>query len=73
MSRKATCLDNAAMEGFFHLLKCETVYLYDYQSFEEVSQAAADWISIYNNYRIKEKLSGKSPVKYRLLTTEEAS
>lgn len=73
MSRKATCLDNAAMESFFHLLKCETVHLYDYQSFEEVRQAAEDWIDYYNNFRIKEKLGGKSPVKYRLLTTEQAS
>lgn len=73
MSRKATCLDNAAMESFFHLLKCETVHQYDYQSFEEVAQAAADWISYYNNDRIKEKLGGKSPIKYRLLTTEKAS
>jgi hypothetical protein len=63
MSRKATCLDNAAMESFFHLLKSETVHLYDYQSFEEVAQAEADWISYYNNDRIKEKLGGKSPVK----------
>jgi len=73
MSRKATCLDNAAMESFFHLLKCETVHQYDYQSFEEVAQAAVDWISYYNNDRIKEKLGGKSPIKYRLLTTEKAS
>jgi putative transposase len=71
MSRKATCLDNAAMESFFHILKCETVYLYDYQSFDEVAQAAADWIYYYNNYRIKQKLDGKSPVQYRLLTTEQ--
>ncbi|WP_374102946.1 IS3 family transposase [Bacillus sp. ISL-77] len=27
----------------------------------------------YNNDRIKEKLGGKSPVKYRLLNTEKAS
>jgi putative transposase len=73
MSRKATCLDNAAMESFFHLLKSETVHQYDYQSFEEVAQAAVDWIRYYNNDRIKEKLGGKSPIKYRILTTEKAS
>jgi transposase InsO family protein len=73
MSRKATCLDNAAMESFFHLLKCETVYLEDYQSFEEVVQAVTDWISYYNNYRIKEKLGGKSPVQFKLLNTELAA
>jgi putative transposase len=61
------------MESYFHLLKCETVYLHEYQSYEEVAQAASDWIIYYNNYRIKEKLGGKSPVKYRLLTTKQAS
>jgi putative transposase len=73
MSRKTTCLDNAAMESFFHLLKCETVYLYNYQSFEDVAQAAADWIDYYNTYRIKQKLGGKSPVQYRLLNAEQAA
>jgi putative transposase len=70
MSRKATCLDNASIESFFHLLKCETVYVQDYQSFEEVAQAAVDWIDYYNNIRIKQKLGGKSPVQYRLISTE---
>ncbi|MCM3571512.1 IS3 family transposase, partial [Neobacillus mesonae] len=70
MSRKGNCLDNAAMESFFHLLKCEKIYQHDYNSFEEVAQAAAHWINDYNNYRIKEKLGGKSPVQYRLLTTQ---
>jgi transposase InsO family protein len=48
-------------------------HLYDYQSFEEVAQAAADWISYYNNDRIKEKLGGKSPIRYRVLTTEKSA
>ncbi|MCM3570115.1 IS3 family transposase, partial [Neobacillus mesonae] len=45
----------------------------DYNSFEEVAQAAAHWINDYNNYRIKEKLGGKSPVQYRLLTTQQSA
>ncbi|MCM3571544.1 IS3 family transposase, partial [Neobacillus mesonae] len=73
MSRKANCLDNAAMESFFHLLKCEKIYHHDYKSFEDVAHAAADWISYYNNYRIKEKNGGKSPVQYRLLTTGQSA
>jgi transposase InsO family protein len=56
MSRKATCLDNAAMESFFHLLKCETVYLHNYESYDDVALAAADWLDYYNNTRIKQKL-----------------
>jgi putative transposase len=69
MSRKATCLDNAAM--VFHLLKCETVHLNDYNSYEEVVQVVTEWIYYYNNYRIKQKLGGKSPVQYRALTTQQ--
>jgi putative transposase len=70
MLRNATCLDNAPMERFFHLLKCEKVHLRDYQSFKEVAQAATEWIYYYNNYRIKQKLGGMSPIQYRLLNTE---
>lgn len=73
MSRKATCLDNAAMESFLHLLKCETIHLHDYRSFEEVVQAASKWISYYNNYRIKQKHGGLSPVQYRFQTTEQVA
>lgn len=71
MSRKATCLDNAAMESFFHLLKCETIYSHYYKTYEEVKIAVTEWIHYYNNQRIKEKLGGKSPVQYRILTTEK--
>ncbi|WP_396953765.1 IS3 family transposase [Neobacillus mesonae] len=30
-------------------------------------------MSYYNNYRIKEKNGGKSPVQYRLLTTGQSA
>ncbi len=73
MSRKATCLDNAAMESFFHILKCETVYTHHYETYDEVKIAVTEWIHYYNNQRIKEKLGGKSPVQYRILTTEKVA
>lgn len=73
MSRKATCLDNAAMESFFHILKCETVYTHHYETYEEVKTAVTKWIHYYNNQRIKVKLGGKSPVQYRILTTEKVA
>jgi putative transposase len=63
-------IHNTTMESFFYLLKCESVHLNDYKSYEEVAQAAAHWIDYYNKYRIKQKLDGKSPVVYRLLATE---
>jgi putative transposase len=73
MSRKATCLDNAAMESFFHILKCETVYSHHYETYEELKTAVTEWIHYYNYRRIKEKLGGKSPVQYRTLTTENVA
>lgn len=73
MSRKATCLDNAAMESFFHLLKSETVHLYRYQTCEELVSSIERWIHYYNYSRIKQKLGGKSPIQYRILTAEKVA
>lgn len=73
MSRKGNCLDNAAMESFFHILKTETVHSHHYTSYEEMAAAVVAWIAYYNHKRIKRKLGGKSPVQYRILTTEQAA
>ncbi|WP_340568562.1 IS3 family transposase [Limosilactobacillus fermentum] len=32
-----------------------------------------EWIDFYNHRRIKTKLDGKSPVKYRELTVQKAA
>ena len=66
MSRKGNCLDNAIMENFFGLLKSELLYTKDFDSLEDFKVALDDYIYYYNNYRIKEKLKGLSPVQYRL-------
>jgi putative transposase len=73
MSRKANCLDNAAMESFFHILKCETVYSHHYETYEELKTAVTAWIHYYNYQRIKTKLGGKSPVQFRTLNTEKVA
>ncbi|MGX7006962.1 IS3 family transposase, partial [Pediococcus parvulus] len=36
-------------------------------------QAMKDWIDFYNNRRIKTKLNGKPPVKYRELAVQKAA
>lgn len=54
-------------------LKCKTVYSHHYETYEEVKSAVTKWIHYYTNQRIKEKLGGKSPVQYRILTTEKAA
>ena len=35
--------------------------------------AMIEWIDFYNHRRIKTKLGGKSPVKYRGLTAQKAA
>ncbi|MCX4354389.1 IS3 family transposase [Ligilactobacillus murinus] len=67
MSRRATCLDNAPMESFFHTMKVELYHNKEYTTQEELVNAMISWISYYNNERIKVKLKGKTPVEYRHL------
>lgn len=65
MSRKGNCLDNAAMESFFAVLKTEFFYLNKFSSVDELRKGLADYIRYYNHDRIKLKLKGLSPVQYR--------
>ncbi|WP_413627384.1 IS3 family transposase [Fructilactobacillus vespulae] len=67
MSRKATCLDNAVIESFFHILKIEIGN--NFNTKEELINSVRNWIYYYNNYRIKTKLGGKSPIQYRKLVS----
>lgn len=66
MSRKGNCLDNAKMENFFGLLKSELLYLQKFNSIHEFERELKYYIFYYNNFRIKQKLKGLSPVQYRI-------
>lgn len=65
MSRKGNCLDNAAMESFFGILKSEFFYLNKFTSIEQLQAGLRQYIHYYNHDRIKLKLNGLSPVQYR--------
>lgn len=65
MSRKGNCLDNAAMENFFSILKSELFYLKKYDSITTLEKEIREYIEYYNNDRIKLKLNGLSPIQYR--------
>ena len=67
MSRKGNCLDNAAMENFFGILKSEFFYPQRFSSTEQFVQELRQYICYYNEVRIKGKLGWKSPVQFRLL------
>lgn len=65
MSRKGNCLDNAAMESFFAVLKTEMFHGKKYANTQELAKEVKDYISYYNHERIKISLGGKSPIEYR--------
>jgi putative transposase len=65
MSRRGNCLDNAAMESFFAVLKTEFFYLNKFCSVKELQDGIKKYIHYYNYDRIKMKLKGLSPVQYR--------
>ena len=67
MSRKGNCLDNAMMENFFGIMKSELLYLQEFKDMDHFKQELKRYIHYYNNDRIKLRLKGKSPVKYRTL------
>lgn len=73
MSRRATCLDNAPMESFFHTMKAEMYYGHHYQTKQELIKAMKEWIEYYNQDRIKHTLKGKTPIEYRNLALEKVA
>lgn len=72
MSRKGNCLDNAAMESFFGVLKSECFYGEQFNSVDELEQTVKEYIHYYNHERIKVKLKGLSPVDYRTQSLKTA-
>jgi putative transposase len=65
MSRKGNCLDNAAMESFFGVLKSEFYYTKKFTGADDFIKELKEYIWYYNHERIKTKLKGLSPVQYR--------
>ena len=65
MSRKATCLDNACMEGFFGHMKDEFSRGRRFESFESFKAELDGYIEYWNTRRYQVRLDGMSPVQYR--------
>lgn len=65
-------IDSAVAENFFGLLKTELFYLEKFDSVDQLEKAIAEYINYYNNYRIKLKRNGLSPVQYRIQTVQVA-
>jgi len=66
MSSTGNCLDNAAAETFFALLKKELIYPNEWTDFKTLRREIHKYIKYYNNKRIKKSLNYMTPVEYRL-------
>ena len=65
MSRKGNPYDNAAAESFFKTLKTEEVYLWEYQTLEDVKKRIPYFIEqVYNQKRLHSALNYKPPAEF---------
>lgn len=65
MSRKGNCLDNAAMESFYHTLKTEHVHHCQYKTRDEAKQSIFEYIEVfYNRQRRHSYLHYLTPIEF---------
>jgi putative transposase len=70
MSRPGHCQDNAVAESFFHTLKTEWLYHFDFATREQARLAIFDYVEgFYNPTRMHSTLNYRSPNEYENMTT----
>jgi len=70
MSRPGRCQDNAVAESFFHTLKAEWIYHFDFATREHARLAIFDYVEgFYNPRRLHSTLNYRSPDEYEKMNT----
>lgn len=65
MSRRGNPYDNAFAESFIKTLKCEEVYLNEYESYKDALQNIDRFIEeVYNSKRLHSSIGYKSPIDF---------
>lgn len=68
MSRKGNCYDNAAMESFWHSLKVEWLYDFEFETRWEAIVEIEDYIDcFYNRERMHSSLGYISPIEFEAM------
>jgi len=63
MDGKGRATDNIAIERFWRSLKCERLYLNEYDSIRDLRADIDDYIDFYNSIRIHQSLNYKKPME----------
>lgn len=66
MSRPGRCIDNAPIEGFWGIMKCEMFYCREFKNTEEIIQAINKYMLFYNYRRPQRRFNKQTPMKVRL-------
>lgn len=70
MSRPGHCEENAVAESFFHTLKAEWIYHFDFVTREQARLAIFDYVeAFYNPTRLHSTLNYRSPDEYEKMSS----